>query len=93
MLHKKPDIPCGCLIFCFGAQSIRPPASQPSHQGSGGGKALSTAGGGNFDRAFLARNKRSAQWAVAPIEGADRSLNLVQPTASGRNLIGRNLNR
>jgi hypothetical protein len=51
------------------------------------GLGLSTAGGGNFDRAFLARNKRSARWAVAPIEGADRSSNLLQPTASDRNFI------
>ena len=69
--------------MCF--MEIRPSASQPLCQCSGGGKALSTAGGGNFDRAFLARNKRSAQWAVAPIEGADRSSNLLQPTAGGGN--------
>ena len=30
-----------------------------------------TAGGGNFIEFFLMRNKRSAQWAVAPIEHAD----------------------
>ena len=71
MLHKKPDIPCGCLIFCFEAQSIRPPASQPSRQCSGGGKALSTAGGGNFDRPNLNRNKRSPRCGAAPIEVAD----------------------
>ena len=29
-----------------------------------------TAGGGNFIKCFLSRNKRSAQWAVAPIEAA-----------------------
>ena len=34
------------------------------------GKALTTACGGNFVSAFLNRNKRSAQWAVAPIEVA-----------------------
>ena len=32
-----------------------------------------TASGGNFVSAFLNRNKRSAQWAVAPIENAELS--------------------
>ena len=35
------------------------------------GKALTTAGGGNFVSAFLNRNKRAAQWAVVPIEVAE----------------------
>ncbi len=34
------------------------------------GKALTTACDGNFVSAFLNRNKRSSQWAVAPIEVA-----------------------
>ena len=37
-----------------------------------GGKPPRTAGGGNLVGGFLMRNKRSARWAVAPIEHADR---------------------
>ena len=84
MLHKKPDIPCGCLIFCFGAQSIRPPASQHSRQCSGWGKALSTAGGGNFVGGFLNRKGavfRKLNRRRAPLE---RVLCLFRLTRSGR---------
>ena len=41
-----------------------------------------TAGGGYFIRAEFNRNKRSALWAVAPIEVADEPLTTSFPTPS-----------
>ena len=57
---------------------VREPRSLPILPGSGGGKALSTASGGNIDRAFLARNKRAPQCGVAPIEGAEQEFDDCQ---------------
>ncbi len=38
------------------------------------GEALSTASGGNFDRAEVSRNKRSPRRGVAPIEAAEKAI-------------------
>ena len=53
------------------------------------GIGLTTAGGGNFVSAFLNRNKRAAQWAVAPIEVAERKCGAG--VACGDRSIGREM--
>ena len=57
---------------------VREPHSLPTLPGSGGGKRPATASGGCLAGLFLNRNKRAALWAVATIEVADRSSNLIE---------------
>ncbi len=70
MLHKK-RITFTVIRFFVLRQQLRF-RDQNNDSGSGGGKAPTTAGGGNFVGAFLMRNERSVQRTVATIEHAEQ---------------------